>query len=66
MAFGGGGPHYCLGASLARTEVSVMLRALADRYRRIEVTAPPTWVAAGPVNNVGVAIDRLPVRLTAR
>ena len=32
VSFGGGGPHYCLGASLAEKEVQVMMGALVDRF----------------------------------
>ena len=63
VAFGGGGPHFCLGASLARTEVQVMLGELVRRFPAMEVTGEPAWVSAGPVNNVGVAVQSLPVRL---
>jgi cholest-4-en-3-one 26-monooxygenase len=31
MAFGGGGPHFCLGANLARMEISVIFEHLLDR-----------------------------------
>jgi cholest-4-en-3-one 26-monooxygenase len=31
MAFGGGGPHFCLGANLARMEIMVMFDRLLDR-----------------------------------
>jgi cholest-4-en-3-one 26-monooxygenase len=31
MAFGGGGPHFCLGANLARMEIRVMYEHLLDR-----------------------------------
>src|ERR1700722_7896938 len=31
MAFGGGGPHFCLGANLARMEIRVMFEHLLDR-----------------------------------
>jgi cytochrome P450 len=63
VAFGGGGPHFCLGASLARTELQVMLGELLRRFATIEITGEPAWVASGPVNNVGVGIQSLPVRL---
>ena len=31
MAFGAGGPHFCLGANLARMEIRVMFEHLLDR-----------------------------------
>ncbi len=47
------GAHHCLGASLARMELGVVLSLLADRYPSIEVLDdPPTWrpglVVRGP------------------
>ncbi len=63
VAFGGGGPHHCLGANLARKEIQVMLGALARRFSAIEVVEAPGWIGAGPVHNVGVSLHRLPVRL---
>ena len=64
VAFGGGGPHFCLGASLARTEIQAMIGALVRRFSTIEVTGEPTWMSAGPAATVGVAIQSLPVRFT--
>ena len=34
VAFGGGGPHFCLGANLARMEINVMFEELLDRLAR--------------------------------
>jgi cytochrome P450 len=65
VSFGGGGPHFCLGANLARKEVSVLTAAVLERFD-LELTGEPDWVGAGPVHNVGVSIDHLPVRLTPR
>lgn len=65
VSFGGGGPHYCLGANLAKREVRTMVHALVERCD-VEVLDAPTWVGGGPVNQVGVSLDRLPVRLTPR
>jgi cytochrome P450 len=65
VSFGGGGPHYCLGASLAKKEVHVMMGALLDRFDDIELTEPGRWSGSGPVHNVGVSLDALPVRLAA-
>ena len=33
VAFGGGGPHYCLGAHLARVEIAVLLSEILHRLR---------------------------------
>jgi cholest-4-en-3-one 26-monooxygenase len=35
VAFGGGGPHFCLGANLARMEIKVMFSHLVDRLPNI-------------------------------
>jgi len=40
VAFGAGGPHYCLGANLARIEARVMFEALLTRFVGLEVTEP--------------------------
>ena len=36
----GGGPHYCLGASLARLEARVVAETLLARTRSLEPTGP--------------------------
>ena len=63
LAFGGGGPHFCLGANLARAEIQVMIGALLRRFAAIEITSEPVWMSAGPSAAVGVAVQSLPVRL---
>ncbi|MFV9633853.1 cytochrome P450 [Mycobacterium neumannii] len=65
LAFGGGGVHYCMGANLAHKEIEVVLWSLAAGYD-IELAGPPVWTGAGPVHNVGIGIDSLPVKITAR
>ena len=42
VAFGAGGPHFCLGASLARLEARVMFDAILSRLEGLEVAADPT------------------------
>jgi cytochrome P450 len=63
IGFGGPGPHFCLGAHLARREISVVFRQLLTRLPDIESTAEPT-----PIEGVGFplvgGIKRLPVRFT--
>ena len=65
LSFGGGGVHYCLGANLARKEVEAVFAAIAAGYD-IEPAGPAVWAGGGPVHNVGIGIDALPVRVTAR
>jgi cholest-4-en-3-one 26-monooxygenase len=41
IAFGGGGPHFCLGANLARAEVRVMFERLLTRMPDIHANGEP-------------------------
>ena len=44
MGFGGPGPHFCLGAHLARRELGIVFRQLFKRLPDIEPIADPnTW-----------------------
>ena len=43
VAFGGGGPHYCLGANLARVEIDALLREIFTRLHDLRPTAPIEW-----------------------
>lgn len=58
VAFGGGGPHFCLGASLARLEVRVVLEQLLDRYDRLEVVGDVDRLRSNFLHG----IKHLPVR----
>ncbi|MFM8973276.1 MAG: cytochrome P450 [Actinomycetota bacterium] len=40
VGFGGGGPHFCLGANLARMEIRVLLEEMAKRVPAIEQAEP--------------------------
>jgi cytochrome P450 len=64
LAFGGGGPHYCLGANLARREISILFEELLARVSEIEVLAPPSYSALSIYNPILVALKELPVRLS--
>jgi cytochrome P450 len=63
VGFGGPGPHFCLGAHLARREVAVMFRQLFDRLPDIEMVGEPIYLEAQGVPLVG-GIKHLPVRFT--
>lgn len=59
LTFGGGGPHFCLGAYLAKLEVRVMFEELLPRLDSIELTAPPRRVRSNFTN----ALKSMPVRV---
>jgi cytochrome P450 len=63
VGFGGPGPHFCLGAHLARREISVAFRQLLTRLPDIEVTGDPVPLEAAGMPLVG-GLKRLPVRFT--
>jgi cholest-4-en-3-one 26-monooxygenase len=41
VAFGAGGPHFCLGSHLARLESKLMFEAILTRFEGLEATADP-------------------------
>ena len=61
LTFGLGGPHFCLGAHLAKLEVKVWLEEMIPYLERIELAGEPARLRANFFN----AIKRLPVRVTA-
>ncbi len=52
LGFGGPGPHFCLGAHLARREISVMFNRLFDRLPDIEASGPPDLLAASFIHGI--------------
>ena len=52
MAFGGGGPHFCLGANLARVEIRVMFEHLLDRIPDIRVDGEVQRLQSAFINGV--------------
>ena len=52
FAFGGGGPHLCLGAFLARLEVSVLLEEMAKRSLCLEQVSEPVRARSNFVHGV--------------
>jgi cytochrome P450 len=61
VGFGGPGPHFCLGANLARREIKVMFRQIFERLPDLEITGPPARLASNFVHG----IKRMPCRFSA-
>jgi len=60
VAFGGGGPHFCLGANLARAEIKVMLTELLNRMETVELAGPVRRLRSNFING----IKEMPVSFT--
>jgi cytochrome P450 len=56
VGFGAAGPHFCLGAHLARREITVMLRELLGRIPDVSAAGPPDRLLSSFING----IKRLP------
>jgi len=52
VAFGGGGPHFCLGANLARAEIKVMFAELAKRIPEMELNGPVRRLRSNFINGI--------------
>jgi cholest-4-en-3-one 26-monooxygenase len=61
VAFGGGGPHFCLGANLARLEIRVMFEEILRRMPEMEMTGPAQRLRSNFING----IKHLPVAFPA-
>lgn len=64
VAFGAGGPHFCLGASLARLEARVMFEAILDRFEGLAVDGDPAAMPRVHSNLID-GFAELPIRWTA-
>jgi len=60
VTFGGGGPHFCLGANLARLEMRILFEELAKRVDTIELTGEVRKLRSSFIHG----IKTLPVQLT--
>jgi cytochrome P450 len=52
FGFGGGGPHFCLGANLARREIKVMFEELLRRLPDIEITGEPVYLQSSFIHGI--------------
>lgn len=62
VGFGAGGPHFCLGANLARREISVMFGELLRGLPDIEVSGEPSMLLSPFIHG----IKHLPVAFSPR
>jgi cholest-4-en-3-one 26-monooxygenase len=58
LTFGGSGPHYCLGAWLARLELRILLEEMLKRSLRLAPAGEPVRTRSNFVNG----LQELPVR----
>jgi cytochrome P450 len=52
LGFGGGGPHFCLGANLARREIKLMFEELLRRLPDIEITGEPAYLHSNFIHGI--------------
>ncbi len=62
IGFGGPGPHFCLGANLARQEIKVMFKDLFQFLPDIEMTGDPQHLSSNFING----IKHMPVTFSPR
>ncbi|MEV4890152.1 cytochrome P450 [Nonomuraea sp. NPDC055795] len=60
VTFGGGGPHFCLGANLARLQITCMIRELVRRFPAAAHTAPVRRMRSDFING----IKHMPIAFT--
>ncbi|HYC53534.1 MAG TPA: cytochrome P450 [Candidatus Binatia bacterium] len=60
VGFGGPGPHFCLGAHLARREITVMFRMLMQRLPDLRITEDPARLLSFFIHG----IKRMPCEFT--
>ena len=59
VGFGAGGPHFCLGANLARREIAVMFDEIRRRMPNLVITGEPAYLQSNFING----IKRMPCRI---
>ena len=52
IGFGAGGPHFCLGANLARREISVMFDEIRRRLPNMRITGEPAMLQSAFINGI--------------
>ena len=52
IGFGAGGPHFCLGANLARREIAVMFDEIRRRAPNLQITGGPAYLQSSFINGI--------------
>ena len=52
VGFGAGGPHFCLGANLARREITVMFDEIRRRLPNLEITGEPARLQSSFIHGI--------------
>jgi methyl-branched lipid omega-hydroxylase len=52
IGFGAGGPHFCLGANLARREIAVMFDEIRRRAPNLTITGEPAYLQSSFINGI--------------
>ncbi|WP_324193017.1 cytochrome P450 [Nocardia transvalensis] len=52
LGFGGTGPHYCVGANLARLEIDLMFNAIAETMPHLRQVAEPERLRSGWIHGI--------------
>ena len=52
IGFGAGGPHFCLGANLARREIAVMFDEIRRRMPNLRITGEPAYLQSAFINGI--------------
>ena len=52
VGFGAGGPHFCLGANLARREIQVMFDEIRRRLPNMRITGEPAYLQSSFINGI--------------
>ena len=52
IGFGAGGPHFCLGANLARREMTVMFDEIRRRLPSLRITGEPSYLQSDFINGI--------------
>ena len=52
VGFGAGGPHFCLGANLARREIAVMFDEIRKRLPNLAITGEPADLQSNFINGI--------------